>query len=111
MDNRYFVWTYSQSQNESNKSALYQQFCGHEKQRTANQNDDTAHSFSFGLLANSFHRNSSSFWTNSFGRPPEKRTFRVWYLIANPRGLPKEFVQKELEFRWKLFANRPKERK
>ena len=42
---------------------------------------------------------------------PEKRTFRVWYLIANPRGLPKEFVQKELEFRWKLFANRPKERK
>ena len=37
---------------------------------------------------------------------PEKRTFRVWYLIANPRGLPKEFVQKELEFRWKLFANR-----
>ena len=42
---------------------------------------------------------------------PKKRTFRVWYLIANPRGLPKEFVQKELEFRWKLFANRPKERK
>ena len=37
---------------------------------------------------------------------PEKRTFRVWHLIANPRGLPKEFVQKELEFRWKLFANR-----
>ena len=27
---------------------------------------------------------------------PEKRTFRVWYLIANPRNLPKEFVQKEL---------------
>ena len=24
---------------------------------------------------------------------PKKRTFRVWYLIANPRGLPKEFVQ------------------
>ena len=41
---------------------------------------------------------------------PEKRTFRVWYLIANPRGLPKEFVQKELEFRFKLFANRPKEK-
>ena len=39
---------------------------------------------------------------------PKKRTFRVWYLIANPRGLPKEFVQKELEFRWKLFANREK---
>ena len=42
---------------------------------------------------------------------PKKRTFRVWYLIANPRGLPKEFVQKELEFRWKLFANREEERK
>ncbi len=28
---------------------------------------------------------------------PKKRTFRVWYLIANPRGLPKEFVQKELD--------------
>ena len=41
---------------------------------------------------------------------PEKSTFRGWYLIANPRGLSKEFVQKELEFRWKLFANRPKER-
>ena len=42
---------------------------------------------------------------------PEKRTFRVWHLIANPRGLPKEFVQKELEFRWKLLANREEERK
>ena len=42
---------------------------------------------------------------------PRKRTFRVWYLIANPRGLPKELVQKELEFRWKLFANRDEERK
>ena len=42
---------------------------------------------------------------------PEKRTFRVWHLIANPRGLPKEFVQKELEFRRKLFANREEERK
>ena len=41
---------------------------------------------------------------------PKKQTFRVWYLIANPRNLPKEFVQKELEFRWKLFANRPKEK-
>ena len=37
---------------------------------------------------------------------PKKRTFRVWYLIANPRGLPKEFVQKELEFRWKLFPRK-----
>ena len=37
---------------------------------------------------------------------PKKRTFRVWYLIANPRNLPKEFVQKELEFRWKLFPEK-----
>ena len=42
---------------------------------------------------------------------PEKRTFRVWYLIANPRGLPKEFVQKELEFRWKLFPEKKEESK
>ena len=42
---------------------------------------------------------------------PEKRTFRVWYLIANPRGLPKEFVQKELEFRWKLFLEKKEETK
>ena len=42
---------------------------------------------------------------------PEKRTFRVWYLIANPRGLPKEFVQKELEFRWKLFPQKKEETK
>ncbi len=42
---------------------------------------------------------------------PEKRTFRVWYLIANPRGLPKEFVQKELEFRWKLFPEKNEESK
>ena len=40
---------------------------------------------------------------------PKKRTFRVWYLIANPRGLPKEFVQKELEFRWKLFPDKKEE--
>ena len=40
---------------------------------------------------------------------PEKRTFRAWYLIANPRGLPKEFVQKELEFRWKLFPEKKEE--
>ena len=37
---------------------------------------------------------------------PKKRTFRVWYLIANPRGLPKEFVQKELAFRWNLFPEK-----
>ena len=41
---------------------------------------------------------------------PKKRTFRAWYLVVNPQGLPKEFVQKELEFRRKLFANRLKER-
>ena len=41
---------------------------------------------------------------------PEKRTFRAWYLVVNPQGLPETFVQKELEFQWKLFANRPKER-
>ena len=41
----------------------------------------------------------------------KKRTFRVWYLIANPRGLPKEFVQKELEFRWKLFPEKKEEPK
>ena len=35
----------------------------------------------------------------------------VWYLIANPRGLPKEFVQKELEFRWKLFPEKKEETK
>ena len=40
---------------------------------------------------------------------PEKRTFRVWYLIVNPRGLPKEFVQKELEFQWKLFPEKKEE--
>ena len=37
---------------------------------------------------------------------PEKRTFRVWYLIGNTQGLPEEFVQKELEFRWKLFSQK-----
>lgn len=42
---------------------------------------------------------------------PRKRTFRVWYLIANPRNLPKEFVQKELEFRWKLFPEKKEETK
>ncbi len=41
----------------------------------------------------------------------KKRTFRVWYLIATPRGLPKEFVQKELEFRWKLFPEKKEETK
>ena len=42
---------------------------------------------------------------------PEKRTFRAWYLIANPQGLPKEFVQRELEFRWKLFPEKKEENK
>ena len=35
----------------------------------------------------------------------------LWYLIATPRGLPKEFVQKELEFRWKLFPEKKEEPK
>ena len=42
---------------------------------------------------------------------PEKRTFRAWYLIVNPQGLPKAFVQKELEFRWKLFPEKKEENK
>ena len=43
---------------------------------------------------------------------PEKRTFRVWYLIGNaPHGLPNEFVQKELEFRRKLFPEKKEETK
>ena len=29
----------------------------------------------------------------------------------HPRGLPKEFVQKELEFRWKLFPEKKEETK
>ena len=37
--------------------------------------------------------------------------FGYGYLIANPRGLPKEFVQKELEFRWKLFPEKKEEPK
>ena len=41
----------------------------------------------------------------------EKRAYRTWYLIANPRNLPKEFVQQELEFRFKLFSERKKEKK
>ena len=30
----------------------------------------------------------------------EKRTSRAWYLIANPRKLPKEIVNQELAFRF-----------
>lgn len=41
----------------------------------------------------------------------EKRTYRAWYLIANPRNLPKAFVQQELAFRFKLFSERKKEKK
>lgn len=33
----------------------------------------------------------------------EKRTYRAWYLIGNPRNLPKEIVNQELDFRSKLF--------
>lgn len=36
----------------------------------------------------------------------EQRTYRAWYLIANPRKLPKEIVQQELEFRFKLFPEK-----
>ena len=41
----------------------------------------------------------------------EKRTYRAWYLIANPRKLPQEIVQQELEFRFKLFPNKKEETK
>ena len=41
----------------------------------------------------------------------EEWSFIRHYLIANPRGLPKEFVQKELEFRWKLFPEKKEETK
>lgn len=36
----------------------------------------------------------------------EKRAYRAWYLIANPRKLPKEIVDRELAFRFKLFPDR-----
>ncbi len=36
----------------------------------------------------------------------EKRTYRAWYLIANPRKLPREIVRQELEFRFKLFPDK-----
>lgn len=35
----------------------------------------------------------------------EKRTYRAWYLIANPRKLPKEIVQQEQAFRFRLFPD------
>ena len=41
----------------------------------------------------------------------EKRTYRSWYLIGNPRNLPKEIVNQELEFRLKLFVDRKEEKK
>lgn len=41
----------------------------------------------------------------------EKRTYRAWYLIANPRKLPKEIVQQELAFRSKLFPDKKEESK
>ncbi len=41
----------------------------------------------------------------------EKRTYRAWYLIANPRKLPKEIVDQELEFRCKLFPEKKEETK
>lgn len=36
----------------------------------------------------------------------EKRTYRAWCLIANPRNLPKEIVNQETEFRFKLFPEK-----
>jgi hypothetical protein len=36
----------------------------------------------------------------------EKRAYRAWYLIANPRKLLKEIVDQELEFRFKLFPEK-----
>ena len=41
----------------------------------------------------------------------EKRTYRTWYLIGNPRNLPKEIVNQELEFRLKLFVDRKEDKK
>ncbi len=41
----------------------------------------------------------------------EKRTYRAWYLIANPRKLPQEIVRQELEFRFKLFPDKKEESK
>ncbi len=41
----------------------------------------------------------------------EKRTYRAWYLIANPRKLPKEIVNQELAFRFKLFLEKKEETK
>lgn len=41
----------------------------------------------------------------------EKRTYRAWYLIANPRKLPKEIVNQELAFRFKLFPEKKEETK
>ena len=41
----------------------------------------------------------------------EKRTSRAWYLIANPRKLPKEIVNQELAFRFKLFPDKMDKKK
>ncbi len=41
----------------------------------------------------------------------EKRTYRAWYLIANPRKLPREIVNQELSFRFKLFLDEKRETK
>ena len=40
------------------------------------------------------------------GVDAEKRTYRVWCLIANPRNLPKEIVDQELALRFKLFLEK-----
>ena len=41
----------------------------------------------------------------------EKRTYRAWYLIANPRKLPQEVVHEELDFRFKLLPDKKEETK
>lgn len=43
-------------------------------------------------------------------RDMEKRTYRAWYLIANSRNLPKEVVQQELDFRFKLFLDEKRQK-
>lgn len=41
----------------------------------------------------------------------EKRTYRAWNLIANPRNAPKEIVGQELAFRFKLFPEKKEKTK
>ena len=41
----------------------------------------------------------------------EKRTYRVWCPVANPQSAPKDIVNQELEFRFKLFPEKKEETK